>query len=120
MYYKKDGCIYNSSHSLRYCCEDSALILENSDKEHFAEKLTELVRAKVEEIIDNKRSNISIKELSDSYLLNQMQYYSEHGAARDAKKAFIEGNEVSDIVYKCPYSTDSMSDADYAKLQSCR
>lgn len=118
LYYRKDGCIYNSSYSLRYCCEDSELILENSDKEHFAEKLTELVRAKVEEIIDNKRSNISIKELSDGYLLNQMQYYSEYGAAREAKKAFIEGKEPSDIVYKCPYSTDSMSDADYIQFIS--
>lgn len=116
LYYRKDGCIYNASYSLRHCCEDSELILENSDKEYFAEKLTELVKAKVEEIIDNKRSNISIKKLSDGYLLNQMQYYSEHGAAREAKSAFIKGDEPSDIVYKCPYSVDSMSDADYIQF----
>lgn len=116
LYYRRNGCIYNSSYSLRCCCEDSELILENSGKESFAEKLTELVKARVEEIIDNKRSNISIKELSDGYLLNQMQYYSEYGAARDAKKEFINGKEPADIVYKCPYSVDSMSDADYIQF----
>ena len=116
LYYRQDGCIYNSSYSLRCCCEDSELIIENSHKENFAEKLTELVKAKVEEIIDNKRSNISIKELSDGYLLSQMQYYSEHGAAREAKSVFIKGDEPSDIVYKCPYSVDSMSDADYIQF----
>lgn len=116
LYYRKDGCIYNSSYSFRSCCEDTDIIIEYSHKEDFAKKLTELVKAKVEEIIDNKRSNLTIKELTDGYLLNQMQYYSEYGAARDAKKAFIKGDEVSDIVYKCPYSVDSMSDADYIQF----
>lgn len=116
LYYRKDGCIYNPSYSLRSCCEDTDMIIECSHKENFAKKLTELVKAKVEEIIDNKRSNLTIKELTDGYLLKQMQYYSEHGAASDAKKAFIKGAEVSDIIYKCPYSLDSMSDADYIQF----
>lgn len=116
LYYRKDGCIYNPSYSLECCLEDSEMIADNSSKNDFAEKLTELVRTQVEEIIDNKRSNLTIKELSDGYLLNQMQYYSDYGAVSDAKKAFIKGDEVSDIVYKCPYSLDSMSDADYIQF----
>ena len=116
LYYRKDGCIYNPSYSLEYCLENSEMIADYSSKNDFAEKLTELVRTKVEEIIDNKRSNLSIKELSDAYLLNQMQYYSKYGAAKEAKEAFIKGADVSDIVYKCPYSVDSMSDADYIQF----
>lgn len=116
LYCRKDNCIYNPSYSLMCSLESSKMIAENSTKNDFAKKITVLVKAKVEEIIDNKRSNIAIKELSDGYLLNQMQYYSEYGAARDAKKAFIKGDEVSDIVYKCPYSVDSMSDADYIQF----
>lgn len=116
LYYRKDGCIYKPSYSLNCCLEDSVMIAENSGKIAFSKKFTELVKAKVEEIIDNKRSNLTINELTDSYLLNQMQYYSEHGAAREAKKAFFKGNDVSDIVYKCPYSTDFMSDNEYIQF----
>lgn len=116
LYCRKDGCIYNSSYSLRDCCENSKMIIEYSHKADFAEKFTELVKAKVKEIIDNKRSNISIKELTDSYLLRQMEYYAEYGAVDAAKKEFIKGNAVSDIVYQCPFSTDSMSDKEYIEF----
>ena len=116
LYYRKDGCIYNPSYSLDCCLESFEMIADNTSKKAFAEKFTELVKAKVEEIIDNKRSNLTIKELTDGYLLNQLEYYSEYGAASDARKEFINGNAVSDIVYKCPFSTDSMSDKEYIQF----
>lgn len=116
LYFRKDGCIYNPSYSLEHCLESSAMLTDHTSKADFAKKFTELVKTKVEEIIDNKRSNISIKELTDSYLLNQMEYYAEYGAANAAKKEFIKGNAVSDIVYQCPYSTDSMSDKEYIQF----
>lgn len=116
LYYKQDGCIYNPDYYIKSMCEETTMFKSKSQKSDFAEQLTASVKARVEEIIDNKRSNISIKELSDGYLLNQMQYYSEHGAAREAKSAFIKGDEPSDIVYKCPYSINSMSDADYIQF----
>ena len=92
LYFRKDGCIYNPSYSLEYCLENSAMLTDHTSKADFAKKFTELVKAKVEEIIDNKRSNISIKELTDSYLLRQMEYFSEHGAVSAAKKEFVNGN----------------------------
>ena len=92
------------------------MIVENSGKCDFAEKLTELVKTKVEEIIDNKRSNISIKELSDSNLLDNMKYYSDYVAARDAKTEFINGKEPADIVYKCPYAVNTVNDNDYIQF----
>lgn len=116
LYCRKDGCIYNPSYSLEYCLENSAMLTNHTSKADFAKKFTELVKAKVEEIIDNKRSNISIKELTDSYLLRQMEYYSEYGATNAAKKEFIKGNAVSDIVYQCPFSSDSMSDTEYIRF----
>lgn len=116
LYCRKDGCIYNPSYSLEYCLENSAMLTDHTSKADFAKKFTELVKAKVEEIIDNKRSNISIKELTDSYLLRQMEYYAEYGAVNAAKKEFIKGNAVSDIVYQCPFSTDSMSDKEYIQF----
>lgn len=116
LYYRKDGCIYNPSYSLDCCLEDSELIAENSGIKAFAKKFTELVTAKVEEIIDNKRSNLTVKELIDSYFLNQLEYYSKYGAANAARKEFINGNAVSDIVYKCPFSTDSLSDKEYIQF----
>ena len=116
LYYRKDGCIYNPSYSLEHCLESSAMLTDHTSKTDFAKKFTELVKAKVEEIIDNKRSNISIKELTDSYLLRQMEYYAEYGAVDAAKKEFIKGNAVSDIVYRCPFSTDSMSDKEYIQF----
>lgn len=116
LYCRKDGFIYNPSYQLKYYCEGSEMILENSSKKDFAQKFTELVRAKVEEIIDNKRSNLTVKELTDSYSLNQLEYYSKYGAASAARKEFIKGNAVSDIVYKCPYSTDSMTDKEYIQF----
>lgn len=116
LYYRKDGCIYNPYYSLEHCLESSAMLTDHTSKTDFAKKFTELVKAKVEEIIDNKRSNISIKELTDSYLLRQMEYYAEYGAVDAAKKEFIKGNAVSDIVYRCPFSTDSMSDKEYIQF----
>lgn len=116
LYCRKDGCIYYPSYQLTHSCEGSEMIVENSGKVSFAEEFSKLIRARVEEIIDNKRSNISIKELTDSYLLRQMEYYSEYGAANDAKKEFIKGNAVSDIVYRCPFSSDSMSDTEYIRF----
>jgi len=116
LYFKKDGCIYNPSYSLEHCLESSAMLTDHTSKADFAKKFTELVKTKIEEIIDNKRSNISIKELTDSYLLNQLEYYAEYGAANAAKKEFIKGNAVSDIVYQCPFSTDSMSDKEYIQF----
>lgn len=116
LYYRKNGCIYYPSYQLTHCCEGSEMIIENSGKVSFAKEYSELIRARVEEIIDNKRSNIAIKELTDSYLLKQMEYYAEYGAADAAKKEFIRGNAVSDIVYRCPFSTDSMSDKEYIQF----
>ena len=116
LYYKQDGCIYNSDYYLKSMCEETAMIRRKTGKSDFAEQLTAAVKAYVEKVIDNNVNNLSTREISDEWKLRNVAYFIEHTAKDQARELFLTDTDVSDISYKCHCCIDSITDSEYIRF----
>ncbi|MCM1285703.1 MAG: hypothetical protein NC213_03595 [Acetobacter sp.] len=116
LYYKQDGCIYNSDYYIKSMCEETPIFKIKTQKSDFAERLTEFVKGKVEAIIDNNVNNLSTREISDEWKLKSVAYFIEHTAKDQARELFLSETEVADIEYECHHSIDNMTDIEYIRF----
>lgn len=116
IYCQRDGCIYNPGYRLRSCCDSTSIIKEHSDKSEIKRVLSELVSARVDDIIRNDRSNLTVKEIkSDEYRRN-IEYHQQYSAAREARRMFLKEKEIPEVKFHCAYEIDRLSDGTYLKF----
>ena len=116
IYCQRDGCIYNPGYRLRSCCDSTSIIKEHSDKSDVKKTLSELVSSRVDEIIGNDRSNLTVKEIkSDEYRRN-IEYHQQYGAERDARRMFLKEKGIPEVKFHCTYEIDRLSDESYLKF----
>ena len=116
IYYKQDGCIYNSDYYIKSMCEEMSIFKSKSQKSDFAEQLTAAVKGYVEKVIDNNVNNLASREISDEWKLKNVAYFIEHTAKDKARSLFLSDTEVSDIEYKCHCNFNSITDSEYIRF----
>jgi len=116
LYYKQDGCIYNPDYYIKSMCEEMPIFKSKSQRSDFAEQLTAAVKAYVEKVIDNNVNNLSKRELSDEWKLENVAYFIEHTAKDQARGLFLSDTEVSDIEYECRCKFNNMTDNEYIRF----
>ena len=73
IYCRKDGLLYDIQYNFSDIAESSEAMKERSS-ETLREKLKAAVREKVEAAIGDDRTNLQVTELTDSRLVNQLEY----------------------------------------------
>ncbi len=116
IYYKQDGCIYNSDYYIKSMCEEMSIFKSKSQKSDFAEQLTAAVKGYVEKVIDNNVNNLASREISDEWKLKNVAYFIEHTAKDKARSLFLSDTEVSDIEYECHCNFNSITDSEYIRF----
>lgn len=116
LYYKQDGCIYNSDYYIKSMCEEMPIFKSKSQKTDFATQLTAAVRAYVEKAIDNNVNNLASREISNEWKLKDVAYYIKHTAKDEARALFLAETEVSDIEYQCHFDINCVTDSEYIRF----
>lgn len=116
IYCQKDGCIYNPGYRLRSCCDSTSIIKEHSDKSEIKKVLSELVSSRVDEIIGNDRSNLSVKEIKSDEYSENIAHYEQIGAVNEARRIFLKEKEIPEIKFHCSFEVDWLSDETYLKF----
>ena len=74
------------------------------------EEICGRVNQRVEEIIGNDQSNLPVREITDTLMLRDLQYYQEYGAKEEAIRQFFNGN-VPDSQFHSGYKMDRLPEA---------
>lgn len=105
IYCKKDGLLYDAQYPLTNM-EDGGEELRNRSEEALWRQLKAAVREKVESAIGNDRSNLTITEVTDSSLLNRLEYALKYSAKETARKHFLDTVDFEPPVFQCRYDPD--------------
>lgn len=74
--------------------KDISLTAEECEEEKaLVARLSVQVNSKIEELIGNDRSQLSVETVTDMSLKRNLDYYLEYGAREDAVRQFFAGNE---------------------------
>lgn len=109
IYCKKDGQIYDAGYALIDMVDNPEYLKERS-AETLWEQLQAAVRKKVEAAIGNDRSSLQITEITDSGLLNRLEYHYKHAAKEAARKHFLDTVEFEPSVFHCYYEPERWTD----------
>lgn len=74
------------------------------------EEICGRVNRRVEEIIGNDRSNLPVREIADTLMLRDLQYYQEYGAKEEAVRCLF-GGRVPDGQFHSSYTLDTLPEA---------
>lgn len=85
IYCQKDGFIYNPGYRLRSCCDSTSIIKEHTDKSEIKKELSKLVSTRVDEIIGNDRSNLTVTEIKSDEYSENIAHYEQIGAVNEAE-----------------------------------
>ncbi|MCB6415024.1 hypothetical protein LI221_08095 [Faecalimonas umbilicata] len=105
IYCRKDGLLYDMRHPFTDMAENP-VELRNRSEEALWRQLKAAVRKKVEEAIGNDRSNLTISEVTDSSLLNRLEYALKYSVKETARKHFLDTVDFEPPVFKCHYDPD--------------
>ena len=105
IYCKRDGLLYDAQYDLTIIDRDSELFA-NRGAEHLRERLKQAVREKVESAIGNDRSNLQISKISDSMLMNRLEYVSNYGAKEEARRHYLDILDFEPPVFRCFYEPE--------------
>lgn len=105
IYCRKDGLLYDMSYPFTDMAE-SHEGLRNRSEEALWRQLKAAVREKVEAAIGNDRSNLIITEVTDSSLLNRLEYALKYSAKEQARKHFLDTVDFEPPVFQCHYDPD--------------
>lgn len=105
IYCRKDGLIYDAEHDLT-SLEENPELLQKRSAEELREQLKVAVREKVEAAIGNDRRNLQIAELTDSRLLNQLEYTNKYSAKEAARRHYLDTVDFEPPVFSCHYDPD--------------
>ncbi|MCL2555434.1 MAG: hypothetical protein FWE03_00245 [Firmicutes bacterium] len=106
---KSDNALYDLQYDLREYDE----IKGELSAEKLKDEMQGLVRMFIEKTINNDRKNLRIKEISDKRSLEQLGYYIQYDAYKDARQLYLEndGGEARGFVYKNDYRADAWKEA---------
>ena len=105
IYCRKDGLLYDAGYDIS-SMEENPEPLKARSAEALKEQLKAAVREKVEAAIGNDRKNLQITELTDSGLLNQLEYTRKYGARESARKRYLDTADYEPPVFSCHYVPD--------------
>lgn len=109
MYDKKAALIYDGQYDIRQVAGTDACADERSP-EYMTVILEQTVRALVEAAIDNDRSRLQVREISDKRLLDRLNNYRNYYAREEVRKEYLENEAYSEPVFHCHYSPDSWAE----------
>lgn len=95
VYCKQDGRVYNK----HYCCILPEEVTGKST-DILLKELTDTVRGKVEDMIQNDRSNLQVTEVTDPFILRNIEYLPQR-VKEYARDLYLEGSEP--VVFCCNY-----------------
>lgn len=113
LFCRKDGCVYNPRYYLKSCCEEISIFIEDSSKQDYKKELSDLIRSKVDSIIGNDRSRLSIAEIKSPEYRENINYFKKFMAADEAKKIFLYEKENFEIKFNCKFEIEQLSDETY-------
>ena len=103
-YCKRDGRLYDR----QYCIKEISADDDASGKENLMAVLKQAVRETVEAAINNDRRNLTVTEIPEGRLLEQLDYARMHEAMGVARKLYLDndGSEQPVSEFRCRYSPD--------------
>ena len=109
--------VYDAQHSALYLTE-SALYSITKGQARFveesipsmAEEISDRINRRVEEIIANDRTNLSVRTITGASELRNLQYYQEHGARESMIQQFFN-DDVPDIQFHSDYKLKELPEA---------
>lgn len=106
---KSDNALYDLQYDLREYDETKGEL----SAEKLKDEMQGLVRMFIEKTINNDRKNLRIKEISDKRSLEQLGYYIQYDAYKDARQLYLEndGGEARGFVYKNDYRAEAWKEA---------
>lgn len=107
MYCKRDRRLYDVQYEIRGLADDKVRSVEALKAD-----LKQAVRRAVEERINNDRRNLQITELSTERKINDLAYYIEHTAWRDAREAYLhdEHDTGFSFSFQCCYRPNAWTE----------
>lgn len=105
IYCRKDGLIYDAGYDI-INTEESPEPLRKRSAEALREQLQVTVRGKVEAAIGNDRRNLTVTEVTDSGLLNKLEYSFNYAAKKEARKCFLDTVDFEPPIFQCYYSPE--------------
>lgn len=105
IYCRKDGLLYDAEYDLT-SMEENPEPLKLRSAEALREKLKAAVREKVEAAVGNDRGNLQVTELTDSGLVNQLEYTLNYSAKEAARKHYLDTIDFEPPVFSCHYDPD--------------
>lgn len=102
-FHRRDGILYDVKYSLKQVLRDAELLVADDADQiltQFRSRVCEAVEAK----IGNDRSNLHIHEIQDSRTAETLRSYVEYYAAADARKAYLNNEDIAEITFKCDYT----------------
>lgn len=105
IYCRKDGLLYDAEYDLT-SMEENPEPLKSRSAEALREKLKAAVREKVEAAVGNDRNSLQVTELTDSRLVNQLEYTLNYSAKEAARKHYLDTIDFEPPVFSCHYDPD--------------
>lgn len=105
IYCKRDGLLYDAQYDLKSLDHELGTMADKSAGV-LSEQLKAVVRQRVETAVGNDRCNLHISELTESRLLNSLDYARQHGAKDEARKRYLDTVEFEPPAYRCFYDPD--------------
>ena len=108
IYHRTSEKIFCASWSLSNACDPT--LLDGRSEEEVSGDFVSGVRAKVNEIINDNKANLSITKV-ESWSLNQsLEYAAKYGAYEVARSLFVNKGKDAKAVYRCGYNPRTLSD----------
>lgn len=106
---KQSQALYLTKDALSICTDGQTRLVTTVEPSMSGE-ISGRINQRVEEIIANDRGNISVKKITESPALRDLQYYQEHGA-RESAIQLIFSDGVPDIRFHSDYKLDILPEA---------
>lgn len=110
IYCKQDGLIYDAYRNFHSIAPE----LESpKSKNELEQDMTDHVRAIIDSTVGNDRNNLTSRRLEDFEKDADLIYYKQHRVHEIARKAFLAGDTVDDIVFHSEYEYRGWSEDDF-------
>jgi hypothetical protein len=107
LYHKPSALVYEVGYNLRDFVDQG---YECRSASQLRKGLRDMVRCMVENRVNNNRANLTITALSSTDMIQRHEEYKEYYAHTHARKAYVEGHRMDDMVFHCKYMPSSSWD----------
>lgn len=99
VYCRRNGSLYDTNDYLF----GTHMQTETTSAEALIAQLKDSVRQKVDSVIKNERSNLSISEITDDTLLKRLDFFRQYSANERARERVLNQDDYSPPVFNCEY-----------------